>query len=349
MFVLPASVYPQPRIPRRKLALVTPKAAPGRDEDWDDTESDEPDSPRSAAAGPKAAKPGTAPRGQSPKAARPQSDAELQQAAGPANPRRPQAATVRGISSRVDLGRLRRKLLSPVRLVLSGVVLVVGLIAWWSWHLGALTEAERTIVSATRLGDLALKEHDVPEAARQYRQVQQALDLLGRNDPRARALRQTAFELAVAADLADASLFDILHEAVANRDDWTHTFRLKYRDKWVVIDAVVSRAIDAEDGRRYDVDFRLAEGPYRGVIIADLPAFDQAVASGTEPVRLIFAAQLDTCSVDLRDADTFRFVLQPATGFLWSNPQHLDLLGVDPDEETKLLLTEQTKRLGIEP
>jgi hypothetical protein len=188
--------------------------------------------------------------------------------------------------------------------------------------------------------------------------VRLALDLLGRNDSRARALRQTAFELTAAAELSHASLFEILHDASSSdRDSWAAKFRTNYRDEWVVIDALVSRAdksagddaaaSDSTQGYRYDVDFRLAEGPFRAVIIADLPAFDEVIPQSGDPLRVIFAAQLDDCFADPRREDTWRIVLRPSTGFLWSNPEHLELLGVAADDETKQLLAEQTTRLGI--
>jgi hypothetical protein len=40
-------------------------------------------------------------------------------------------------------------------------------------------------------------------------------------------------------------------------------------------------------------------------------------------------------------------VLRPATGFLWSSADHLELLGIAADAETKQLLAEQTVHLGI--
>jgi hypothetical protein len=264
---------------------------------------------------------------------------------------------VESAAARVDLERLRRKLFSPVRIVLAGVLLVVGLTITWIWHLNALSNAERTVAAATKQAELALEEHDLGEAARQYRQVQRALDVLGRNDSRARALRQTAFELTAAAELARASLFEILHEASsmnssAARESWAATFHSNYRDEWVVIDARVSRFVDAArgdsaDGRRYDIDFRLAEGENQAVIVADLTAFDAKITAGTDPQRVIFAAQLDECSPDPEHANTWRIVLRPSTGFLWSNAQNLELLGVAVDDETKQLLADQTAHLGI--
>jgi hypothetical protein len=265
------------------------------------------------------------------------------------------------VLGRADVERLRRKLFHPVRLVLAGVAVVVGSTCWWIWHLHALDQVERTVVSAGRQAELALEEHDLGEAARQFRQVRSALDVLGRNDSRARALRQTAAEISAAADLARVSLFDMLHEASlmtssAARESWIEMFRSNYRDEWVVLDAHVSRTTDPADGRRYDIDFRLAEGPNQALIVGDLPAFDRvmtavksgAVKSGNaEPVRVIFAAQLDDCSPDPKHEHTWRIVLKASSGFLWSSADHLELLGLAADDETKQLLADQSVKLGI--
>jgi predicted nucleic acid-binding protein len=271
-------------------------------------------------------------------------------------------AAVRKVADSADLARLRRKTFSPVRLVLAGVVLVVGLTLSWIWHLHSLDQAERTVASALKLGELALEEDDLSEAARQFRQVRSALDVLGRNDSRARGMRQTAAELSAAADLARVSLFDLLHEASvvasgASRESWAATFRSNYRDQWVVLDARVSRIVDALDGRRYDIDFHLADGspdkPNQAMIVADLTAFDTVIsresAGNGEPLRVIFAAQLDDCVQDPKDPTLWRIVLRPSTGILWSSVQHLELVGVTADDQTKERLTEQTQRLGIGP
>ena len=357
LFVLPVCVYPQPRGSQRKAVVVPPKPGPAEMQESVEPESGEP----------KAFKPESAKRrgptvAESTRQTRAPTEAEKTPAVVSSKPRASLPAAVRDVADSADLERLRRKVFSPVRLVLAGVVLVVGLTCCWIWHLNALGQAERTVISAFKQGELALEEHDLGEASRQFRQMRSALDVLGRNDSRARGMRQTAAELSAAADLARVSLFDLLHEASsmnsgAARDSWAETFRSNYRDEWVVLDARVSRLVDASDGRRYDIDFHLADGSldklYQAMIVAELTAFDAVVsretAGGGDPLRVIFAAQLDDCSQDPKDPTKWRIVLRPSTGFLWSSVQHLELVGVTADDETKQLLAEQTIRLGIVP
>lgn len=352
LFVLPACVYPLPRTPKSKAVVVPPRTKP--DDDTDDA--------RDAAALPPKSKPATSKPATGAHAApagklRPNADAGKKPGTIAPKPDALPTATLRSVASRVDLERLRRKLLSPVRVVLASVALVVGLTFWWMWHLQALNQAERTVVSAGKQAEQALEESDLGEAARQYQQVRRALDALGRNDSRAKALRQTAAEISAGADLASASLFDILHEAAArttsaDRESWAESFQSNYRDEWVVVDARVSRLADSAnadptDGRRFDIDFHLGDGPNQAVIVADLPVFDQAISPGGEPARVIFAAQLDECSPDPNREHTWRIVLRPATGFLWSSVPHLELLGLSADAETIQLLAAQTVHLGI--
>jgi hypothetical protein len=247
---------------------------------------------------------------------------------------------------------LRRKVFSPVKLVLAGVAAVVALTTWWIVHLRNLDEAERIVVASARLGDAALQDHDLTEAARQYKKVRRALDLLGRSDPQARVLRQTAAETSAAADLSRASLFELLHDAAEAETGkthltWNETFNSSYRDEWVVLDAQVSRSADPAAGRRYVVDFPLAEGRNRAVLVADLAAFDKALSAGGNPQRVVFAAQLDDCRRDPKNADTWLIVLRSKSGFLWSSGDNLELLGVNVDDETRQILADQSRHLGI--
>lgn len=339
LFVLPASVYPAPKAPKRKV-LAAPK--PQTDVIADKTAEED----KAAGLPPKVIKS---------RSARPahEKPAPEVQAAPPA-PRRPVKLVFREAVVALELGRHCRKIFSPVRLVLVGVLSVVVLTGWWIVHQRDLDAAERTIVSAAKLGEQALEEHDLGEAARQYQKVRAALDLLGRSDQQARVLRQTAGETLAAADLARSSLFELLHDAVDSAGgrsylSWDETFRSSYRDEWVVLDAYVSRSADPAAGRRFEVDFLLTDGPNRAVIVADLDVFDQAVSVGGNPQRVIFAAQLDDCRKDPQQLDTWRIVLRPATGFLWSSAGNLQLLGVAIDDGTKQILAEQSSRLGISP
>jgi hypothetical protein len=84
-----------------------------------------------------------------------------------------------------------------------------------------------------------------------------------------------------------------------------------------------------------------------GVVVADLDIFENLISHDGTPTRVIFAAQLEDCLRDRGLDRTWQIVLRPSTGFLWSSPARLELLGVAADDGTKRLLGEQTSRMGI--
>ena len=327
VFVLPASIYPPPKGPKTVKA-----AAPRR----------KPEPARQAASS-----------GRDPD---PPSVAEIESGSGAetaasAKPRPPARQVVRA-AVKAGAGRLQslgKKQTTPVRLVLASALAVVFLTGWWVMHRRALNEAERIIPVATRLGEQALEERDLGEAARQFQKIRGALDLLGRDDAQARTLRQTANEIGASANLAAAPLFDIVHEAAAAgpEESWSETFRSMYRGSWVVIDAPVARSADSSSGRKFDVDLPIVEGPARAVVVAELPLFEPLLPAGTEPRRVIFAAQLDDCRPDPRDEGAWRIVMRPKTAFLWSTPESLARLGVVLDDDTTRVLSDQASRLGV--
>ena len=335
LFILPTSVYPRPKSPKRKV-VAAPRPQTEFVAPLPSDSADLPGEPPHAAGAVRLKEAVESPS---------------RQAALPPAPRTIRQM-VRAAAGEVDLDRLRRKIFTPVRLVLAGVFAVIVLTAWWIVHLRGLDHAERMVVSATRAGEQALANHDLAEAARQYRMVRSSLDTLGRNDPQSRLLRQTASEFMAAADLSRVSLFDMLHEAndaASGRTSltWSETFRLSYRNTWVVLDAPVSRSVDQSSRHRFEIDFPLSLEPEQAVVVGDLQIFEKAIATDGTAKRVIFAAQLDDCRRESDLEGPWTISLQPATGFLWSSPERLELLGVGVDDATKRILDEQAGLLGI--
>jgi hypothetical protein len=329
LFVLPHSVYPRPRgMPVEPAAPSPPASQPQRR---------------------RVANPAGAPRETAPKTRRPPDDV-------PTQPRRGEPSALQGDpvlerTPKFNAARLRRKLLSPVRLVLMGVAVVTGLTVWWSIRVSARNEAERILVSSVKLAQQALDENDLGGAAQRFQEVQKALDTLGRTDSRARELRQTTAEITASADLVRSSLYDILNEAVgttarSGATMWEDVFRSSYRDEWVLIDAHVTRTADASSGQKFEIEYPLSTATERVMVVGDLECFERAVPGGS-PRRVIFAAQLGDFSHVPRGEAAWQIVLRPATAFLWSAPEHLERLGIEIDEETKQVLADQSSLLGM--
>jgi hypothetical protein len=333
LFVLPASVYPIPRSPVQKKVVRAPRPDEEDETSATATKSTKPD-PADVGGPRRRPRSSAAPSRVATAAPEPSFAERVQQAFEPAN-----------------LDRLRRKLLTPLRLVLLGVALVIVATIWWIGHLRALDRARDTLASVPRQAEESLQEGDAPEAARKFALLRHAVDLLGRDDPQSRRWRQLARETAAIADLAAAPLHDILLEAAEapDRSAWANQFRVNYRDGWVLIDAPVSRATDGSDTARLTVDFPLVVGEHLGRLVAELPALEPAVAADGSARRVIFAAQLADCRLESGPDPIWRIELRPETGFLWTGAETYQALGMPPDESSSKTLAGQAQLLGIEP
>lgn len=234
------------------------------------------------------------------------------------------------------------------------LVLVVMGTVWWLFHLRALDRARETIAAAPRVAEEALQEGDIPEAARQYDRIREAVARLGRDDPQARRWNQLAKETTALSNLATAPLHSILKEAIdasAGGTDsiWKQIFRETFRGEWVLIDAPVSRRIDNAGRDEFQIDYPLTLDGHSAHLIADLPDFRLRLAEGASASRVIFAVQLADCRKDSSDEENWRIEFQPDTGFLWSSAQTYEMVGMPTDESSLAVLAEQSHLLGIEP
>ncbi|MBS0262652.1 MAG: hypothetical protein JSS02_11930 [Planctomycetes bacterium] len=206
------------------------------------------------------------------------------------------------------------------------------------------------MTTALKQAQQSLEQNDLHEAAVAYRDMRAALDYLGRKDPQARALRQTAAEVIAAAELSDVSLFDLFREAVETTSRsgaaaWSDAFRNNYRGAWVVIDADVSLLSGVAADRTYRVDFPLVIGSERARIVTGLPGL-QRVIPEVSARRVVFAAQLDEFRHEpFHSEGDWCVVLRPGTSVLWSSPETLKKVGIEPDEELQRVLAEQARLL----
>jgi hypothetical protein len=234
-----------------------------------------------------------------------------------------------------------------VRIVLLGVVVVSGFTVWWSLRVSARNAAELTLTASIKQAQQALDQNDLSEAAHGFQEVKQALDILGRTDPQAQALRQTAAEITASAALAEKSLSDILHEVLENTAGASDTARAtaafsKYRDQWVLIDAQVTRQGNLSAKSRFEIEFPLLLGSEKVRIVGDLGCFERMVMGGS-PRRVIFAAQLEDFTHGITSNESGWCVrLRPETAFLWSDSDNLARLGMEVDAETNRVLQEQS-------
>lgn len=245
-----------------------------------------------------------------------------------------------------------RKCLTPVRLVLLSVLCVMGGTAYWMVHTRAVQNAQIEIAAALKRGQEALSRKDFAAAADELDRACLALDVLGRDDGQARAIRQQRREAQAACHLALKTLYELLDEASAQNSsasqgkDWAETFRASYKDSWMVFEATVTRTNEPLPAPRFRIDFPIVSAQQRAVLLADLRVFDGLPVERPSQ-RVIFAAQLEDCRRDPQSANTWQIVLRPDTAFLWSDAESYKALDVALDGQSMQTLAEQTTLLGI--
>jgi hypothetical protein len=275
----------------------------------------------------------------------------------------PAVSTSSGSSSEIriesveSLPTLRRSLFSPVRVVacaILGVVLLTGYLVWQSQQ---KEKAALTLREHLDAGDAALRASKFVEAAAEYQQAAQAVDILGRDDAESRAVRQKAKELNAIAHLSAISLYELCDEArlaVAEHDaKWSERFDRLHRDAWIVVDGdVVSDA--GPDGTlqpliRYP--FPIEGAPV--ILDARLKALEpRSAVAGSQHV--IFAGQLASFAEEGTKSKVWVLRLKDATAFLWAGGETYRALGLGSDalrsdEDTGRLLAAQAEIVGVKP
>lgn len=275
---------------------------------------------------------------------------------------RPQAADSRANepspsapARKVQLARSRRlrPLFTPLRLVLLATIGVGLLGGWWLARTRARARAELTLVESTRLAEELLERGERSAAATEYDKVLSAISLLGREEPRSVQIRQSGRETIASARLLPVSVIDLLREATDSQFSsvlpWANLFRQQYRGQWIVVDVEILLSPRTTKGHRYQIDGDLVVGTMEVHLQGDLEEFSRLPISSDVPRRVIFAAPLIDFRADPTALGRWLADLDPAAGFLWSNPERLASLGFLVDETTTRILREQSDLMGLSP
>lgn len=241
---------------------------------------------------------------------------------------------------------------SRFQLLVLGIVLAVGLTGYAMFRSRQRAGAEVVLGEALRRGRTAIAARDFVEAAKQFQQAVDAIDVLGRDDPAAREIRQFAREANAVTHLCPKPLHELLADASATDAgrfglSWSEVFRTSFRDTWLVCEALVTRkAAGGAGDARYLVDHPVFSGSQSAALRAELRVFD-VLGIETEPRYVIFAAQLQDFAPGPPGSNSWTLTLRPDTAFLWSLADNLDAIGMPVDDQTKAILAEQSRRLGI--
>jgi hypothetical protein len=236
------------------------------------------------------------------------------------------------------LMRPRRKIVTPLRLVAIGIVALLATTGYWKYRQSIRAAAERDFREHADRGEAALKDRNFPAAFKEYEQAVAALDRLGRDDEKARQVRQMFRECRAASDLASKTLPEMLEDArrwaAADPKSWERKFRSDYGGQWIVLDTLVSRAT-AKDGDEFvQIDFLLAAGGRPVDLIVPGTAFD-TLQLDDKPQRAILAVEVASC--ELVGAKGGRWVVKfnPKTAFLWTDFDNYHALGFNVAEDSE--------------
>lgn len=262
--------------------------------------------------------------------------------------------------------------ITPFRLVIVGILVVVAATGYWVMQRNAAERAEITLRTAAEAGYAALDAGDFVTASREFQRACDALAVLRRDDEKATKLRQMLRESIAASHLLSKPLFEVFNELpkVSHRDPahWQDEFRRDYADQWLVLDTSIIRnghrptlggepAEEPSDSKsqsheRVIVDYPLVVGGKPAIIEMEGTLFDR-LDQGPEPKRVVFAAQLEGGYLRKESPQSWVVTLRGETAFLWSNFDNYRAIGFEfsadrTEQQIRQILQDQSRLMGID-
>jgi hypothetical protein len=253
------------------------------------------------------------------------------------------------------IAKLRRKVFTPLKLAVLGIVVLVAVTGWYLVHRQRIAAAEGRLKETLRIAEESLQDRVWERADEFHRESVRLMDFLGREDSQARRVRQLSREVGVIVNLLPKNLADLVDEATgdewgAGDLTWDQVFRASYRDSWIVIDATVEAA---EEPGKVRIPAAVLNGDVACLIDSDLAVLE-AIPAAELPCRVVIGAQFKDLRPEPGNEKLWRAVFDRETAFAWVFPQLLgevlegkrDAL---PDEGTIKVLERQGTRGGVEP
>uniref|UniRef100_A0A7C4LKE2 Uncharacterized protein n=1 Tax=Schlesneria paludicola TaxID=360056 RepID=A0A7C4LKE2_9PLAN len=247
-----------------------------------------------------------------------------------------------------------RAALTPLRLIVLGLALILAVTGVATYRNVQLDWARTRLQPAIDEGLAAFREREFNAAKVAFDEACRALDLLQRRDAAAQAVRQLQREAEAAARLSVHNLSDLLEQAAASpaAGNVEERFRQHAAGEWFLFDAVVSVAPHEADATRQrclvDVPLRLGELPV-DVVFEDWP---WKGTPSPEPVRMVFAAQLDDLRLAREPVPRATLTLRQTNAVLWCHEDAFRALWLWPgnaeqDTELRELLSAQRRMSGL--
>lgn len=269
----------------------------------------------------------------------------------------PGSSTEIRIESAEDLPTLRGSIFSPVRVVgcaIFGVVLLTGYLVWQSQ---VKEKAALTLREHLEAGEAAFRGAKYGEAATEYQEAAEAVNILGRDDAESRTVRQKAKELNAMAHLSALSLYELCEEArvakASGDTKWSERFERLYRDAWILIDGdvVSDTGPDGTPQALIRYPFPIENVPV--ILDARLKVLEPSSAVAG-PQHVIFAGQLVSFVEEGTKNKVWVLRLKDASAFLWAGSDTYRALGLGADalrsdEDTGKQLAAQAEIVGVKP
>ncbi|MEZ6054443.1 MAG: hypothetical protein R3C02_24155 [Planctomycetaceae bacterium] len=252
-----------------------------------------------------------------------------------------------------------RSLITPFRMVIAGVLLMLLTTGVWTLRTRGLDQARETLRVEFTAGEEALKTDDLELAYTHFANAAAAADHLNLTDARGQASRQMAHETEALIRLAPASLIEMLEEGETiieqqSPEAWVPYFNGKFQGTWLVLQAPVRTDDEAEQSSSLVVEMPILIGEAGHPVSMTVTNADAtALGFHSEPQVAWFAASLGDCVFD-QAHEIWEVTLDGSSCFLWTDLDNLKRLGFfenDPvaEQEADEQLNEQSRFLGMTP
>ncbi len=270
-----------------------------------------------------------------------------------------------------------RTQITPLRLIVACLVVVVAGTSWWQWTRVARDRANITFKAAWDAAEAALQRQEYVDAEQELGKAARAADHLRRTDVRAEQARQQHRELMAINALLQSSLPEVLEatQSAGGIDDAAHAFEVTQAGRWIVLQTeIVLPTTPGGSLPAWEERLQVGEKADQAIVLTgSLPVFakvpkaqfapnvssDSVNAAAPAPPsvedsgrrEIIFAAQVDSLRWNAA-ASAWTLSLKSSTGFLWSDYDLLLVAGLGPDEvrtevQLRQLLAEQSRWIGV--
>ena len=265
---------------------------------------------------------------------------------------------------------------TPLRLIVLGLLVVVGLTGWWQWDRAARSSAAVDFKSAIEAGMVALQKANFVEAAQHFHLAADAADRLQRHDASAEQARQKFRQLTAMNSLLTRSLSELIEAARATRlrDNVLAAeseFANLHAGRWLVLqgDVTPPTVPPASPTVLWEQQIQIFDEPL--ILTVSPPVFSKIQGTSSVPTvtpdappdttavstlndlgqcEVLFAAQVESLKWNVEKA-AWVLTLKSSSGFLWTDYDLLLAAGLPPDElhtEARLraMLIEQSRWIG---